>query len=70
MDSEKFETLYYDEQNLYLYALIGRRETKKSVGHPRQPNQTSFPSGKVGCAPVEDSSYTFVCYLYDEEFEC
>ena len=68
---EKFETLYYDEQNLYLYALIGRRETKRSVRHPRQPNPTSFPSGKkVGCARVEDSSYAFVCYLYDEEFEC
>ena len=65
---EKFETLYYDEQNLYLYALIGRRETKKSVGHPRQPNPTSFPSGKkVGRPPAEESSYTFVYYLYDEK---
>ena len=65
---EKFETLYYEEQNLYLVGLIGRHETKKSVGHARQANTLKFPSGKrIGRPPAEESGFSFAYYLHDEK---
>ena len=66
---EKFETLYYEEQNLYLVGLIGRHEAKKSVGHARQADTPKFPSGKrVGRPPAEESGFTFTYYLHDEKY--
>ncbi len=62
------EELYSDEQNLYLHALIGKRETVKSVGHSHQTNPTSFPLGKKAGRPrAEESTCTFVYYLHNDK---
>ena len=45
---EKFEGLYYDEQNIYLHALIGRQETKKSVGASSSAKSNTFSIRKEG----------------------
>ena len=53
----------------YLQTLhvIGTQKTKKSVGHPRQPNSKLFPLGKKpGRPPAEECSYTFVYSLHDK----
>ena len=66
---EKFETLYYEEQNLYLLELICKHDAEKSVGHAWQADTLKFPSGKqVGCPPAEESCFTFAYYLHDEKY--
>ena len=55
-----FESLMYEEQNIYLNGLLHRRETKKSSGHPRKCNPSTSSNGKrVGRPPAEDSMFSF-----------
>ena len=56
-----FESMMYEEQNIYLNGLLHRRETKKASGHPRKANSIVTAQGKkVGRPPAEDSIFSFI----------
>ena len=59
-----FERMLYEEQNIYLNALLHRRETKKARGHP----QKVHPTGKkIGRPPAEDSFFSFLYSLQNDK---
>jgi len=53
---DTFQTLLYDEQNIYLNGLLHRQKTVKTSGHPRK-NTTGK---KIGRPPAEASQFIFV----------
>lgn len=65
---QHFNTLIYDEQNLFLSGLLERKETKKTVGHRRKSNPTIGKNGKkVGRPPAEDSICSIVYRIRDKK---
>ena len=65
---EKFESLYYEEQNIYLDGVLKRRETKRTHGHPRKACPTVSVTGKrVGRPPAEDSCFTYEYFIRNEQ---
>lgn len=63
-----FESMMYDEQNIYLNGLLHRRETKKASGHPRKANPAISVNGKrVGRPPAESSMFSFQYSLRNEK---
>lgn len=42
---DEFESMYYEEQNIYLNGILKRRETKKTRGHARKANPTISAKG-------------------------
>lgn len=56
---DRFSSIAYDEQNVYLMGLIIRKVTKKSSGHKRKQNPKTSKNGKkIGRPPAEESSYS------------
>ena len=56
---ERFSTLTYEEQNLYLSGMVVKKETKKSAGHARKESPTVGKNGKrVGRPRAEESSFS------------
>ena len=56
--------MLYEEQNIYLNALLHRQETKKASGHP----QKVHPTGKkIGRPPAEDSFFSFLHSLQNDK---
>ena len=63
-----FESMMYEQQNIYLNGLLHRRETKKTVGHPRKANPTLSINGKkVGRPLAEYSMFSFLYSLRNEK---
>ena len=62
------ESMYYEEQNIYLNGILKRREAKKTRGHPRKACPTVSAKGKrVGRPPAEDSCFTYEYYIRNEK---
>ena len=52
-----FESMYYEQQNIYLNGVLKRHETKKSSGHTRKKSPTVSSKGKrYGRPPAEESN--------------
>lgn len=63
-----FESMLYEEQNIYLNGLLHRRETKKASGHPRKEHPTLSVNGKkIGRPPAEDSMFSFLYSLQNDK---
>ncbi len=63
-----FNSLTYDQQNLYLTGLIIRKETKKSSGHRRKKNPIVSKNGeKVGRPPAETSKFSIDYNIRNEK---
>ena len=63
-----FESMYYEEQNIYLSGILKRREAKKTHGHPRKACPTVSTKGKrVGRTPAEESCFTYEYYIRNEK---
>lgn len=65
---EEFESMYYEEQNIYLNGTLKRREAKRTSGHPRKLCPTVSSKGKrVGRPPAEDSCFSYEYYIRNEK---
>ena len=64
---ESFQTLMYDEQNVYLNGLLHRRETVKTSGHPRKSNPVTASGKRVGRPPAEESQFSFDYSLHNDK---
>ena len=65
---DEFESMYYEEQNIYLNGILKRRETKKTRGHARKANPTISAKGnRVGRPPAEDSCFTYEYFIRNEK---
>ena len=64
---ENFQTLVYDEQNVYLNGLLHRRETVKTSGHPRKSNPVASLGKRIGRPPAEESQFSFDYSLHNDK---
>ena len=63
-----FESLNYEQQNIYLSALLHRHKTKKTSGHKRKSNPSvSSKSRRLGRPPAEESKFSFDYCLINEK---
>ena len=63
-----FESLNYEQQNVYLSGLLHRHETKKTSGHKRKSNPSDSSNGKrLGRPPAEESKFSFDYCLINEK---
>ena len=62
-----FQTLLYDEQNIYLNGLLHRHETVRSSGHPRKDNPVTSSGKRLGRPPAEYSRFSFDYTLVNEK---
>lgn len=63
-----FESLKYEQQNIYLCGLLHRHETKKTSGHKRKSNPSVSSKGKrLGRPPAEESKFSFDYCLINEK---
>jgi hypothetical protein len=65
---DHFNSLTYDEQNLYLTGLMQKKETKRTIGHKRKSNPLISKNGKkVGRPPAEESSFSTIYQIRNEK---
>ena len=64
---ESFQTLVYDEQNVYLNGLLHHRKTVKTSGHPRKGNPVTSSGKRVGRPPAEQSRFSFNYSLHNDK---
>ena len=62
-----FQTLLYDEQNIYLNGLLHHHETVRSSGHPRKDNSVTSSGKRLGRPPAEYSCFSFDYTLVNEK---
>ena len=56
-----FESMLYEEQNIYLNGLLHRQETRKTSGHPRKTHPATSVNGrKLGRPTAEDIQFNFI----------
>ena len=64
---ENFQTLVYDEQNIYLNGLLHRHETVKISGHPRKSNAVTSSGKRIGRLPAEENQFSFDYSLHNDK---
>lgn len=64
---ENFQTLLYNEQNIYLNGLLHRHKTVRTSGHPRKVNPGTSSGKRIGRPPAEESHFSFYYTLQDDK---
>ena len=64
---DNFQTLLYNEQNVYLNGLLHRHKTVRTTGHPRKDNPVTSSGKRIGRPPAEQSYFSFYYTILDEK---